>query len=87
MFNPHQSAAIRLGDSTSHGGKVISASTLYVLHGIAVAQEGDMTHCPKCKGNFPILPTPSSSVNNGKTLAFEGTPTACGASLIASFKG
>ena len=87
MFNPSQSAAIRLGDSTSHGGKVISASSLYVVHGIAVAQEGDMTLCPKCKGTFPILPTSSSSLNHGKTLAFEGTKTACGASLIASFKG
>ena len=87
MFNSGQSAAIRLGDSTSHGGKVISASTLFVLHGIAVAQEGDMTHCPKCKGDFPILPSPGSSTSHGKTLAFEGTQTACGASLIASFKG
>ncbi|MFY7939896.1 MAG: PAAR domain-containing protein [Burkholderiaceae bacterium] len=87
MFNPSQSAAIRLGDSTSHGGTVISATTLYVLHGIAVAQEGDMTQCPKCKGVFPILPTPGSSISHGKTVAFEGTKTACGASLIASFKG
>nr|MDH4449088.1 PAAR domain-containing protein [Rhodoferax sp.] len=45
MFNAANQAAIRLGDATSHGGKVTSATTRYVLHGIAVAQEGDMTHC------------------------------------------
>ncbi|HSU22239.1 MAG TPA: PAAR domain-containing protein, partial [Variovorax sp.] len=43
MFGPGNKAAIRLGDSTTHGGTVISASTRYVLHGIAVAKAGDMT--------------------------------------------
>ena len=87
MFNASNKAAIRLGDSTTHGGKVISATSRYVLHGIAVAKEGDMTHCPQCKGDYAILPTLGAVTENGKTLAFEGTGTACGATLIASFKG
>jgi uncharacterized Zn-binding protein involved in type VI secretion len=87
MFDASGQPAIRLGDETTHGGKVKSASTRYVLHGIAIAQEGDMTHCPKCHGEYPILPTPGAATHNGKTLAFEGTKTECGAQLIASFKG
>ena len=87
MFNARYQAAVRLGDDTDHGGKVISVSSRYVLHGIGVALEGDMTHCPKCKGDYAILPTPGAATENGKTLAFEGTGTACGARLIASFKG
>ena len=87
MLNSNGKAAIRLGDETTHGGKVTTATTRYILHGIAVAQEGDMTHCPKCKGDYAILPTPGSTTHLGKTLAFEGTETACGASLVASFKG
>lgn len=87
MFNPFGKAAIRLGDETTHGGKVTSATTRYMLHGIAVAQEGDMTHCPQCNGDYVILPTPGAATHLGKTLASEGTETACGATLIASFKG
>ena len=87
MLNSNGKAAIRLGDSTTHGGKVTSATTRYILHGIAVAQEGDMTHCPQCDGDYAILPTPGSATHLGKTLAFEGTETACGATLVASFKG
>jgi len=87
MYSPAQQAAIRLGDETDHGGKVTTAASRYILHGIAVALEGDMTHCPQCKGDFAILPTPGAATENGKMLAFEGTKTACGAVLIASFKG
>ena len=86
MFGPGNKAAIRLGDSTTHGGTVISASTRYVLHGIAVAKAGDMTHCPRCEGDYAILSTPHAATEEGITLAFEGTATACGATLIASFK-
>jgi uncharacterized Zn-binding protein involved in type VI secretion len=86
MFNTKHQAAVRLGDPTSHGGQVISATSNYILHGIAIAQTGDMAHCPQCKGDYAILPTPGAPTDNGQTLAFEGTATACGATLIASFK-
>ncbi|WP_017453587.1 PAAR domain-containing protein [Herbaspirillum rubrisubalbicans] len=33
---------IRLGDTTSHGGKVISASETHTIHGIGIARVGDM---------------------------------------------
>jgi len=38
---------IRLGDATSHGGKVISASAAHFkVHGIPVACVGDTCSCP-----------------------------------------
>ncbi len=85
MLDASGKAAIRLGDETTHGGKVVSATSRYILHGIAVAKEGDMTQCPQCKGEFAILATPGAATEQGQTLAFEGTATACGATLMASF--
>ena len=87
MFTPNQQAGVRLGDSTSHGGRVISATATITVHGVAVALEGDMTHCPQCQGDFAILPSANGKKNLGRWLAYEGTATACGAILVASFKG
>lgn len=38
---------IRLGDSTDHGGKVISASSTTIIQGKPLARIGDMVSCPK----------------------------------------
>lgn len=79
-------AVIRLGDKTSHGGEVISASDTLKAMGKGVALEGDMTQCPQCKGQFAIQPNGGSSTrkHHGKQVAYHGDTTACGASLIAS---
>ncbi|MER5081695.1 PAAR domain-containing protein [Providencia stuartii] len=45
---------IRLGDSTSHGGKVISAQDNFILKG-RVAVVRDQVSCPKCKGVYAII--------------------------------
>ncbi|WP_211453602.1 PAAR domain-containing protein [Collimonas antrihumi] len=84
MKNAEGKSVIRLGDKTDHGGEVISASTMKAM-GIAVAQESDMTRCPKCKGNFPILPKGNGRRHMGKLVAHDGDETGCGAKLIASF--
>ena len=85
MFSQSK-GVIRLGDSTSHGGKVISVNPASKMkaQGIAAAFEGDMTHCPKCKGNFAILPSGHGKKHAGKWAAYEGTATACGATLVSS---
>lgn len=46
---------IRLGDSTSHDGKVISAQDNFILKGRAVAVIGDQASCSKCKGIYAIV--------------------------------
>lgn len=37
---------VRLGDLTTHGGKVISASTTHLICEIGIARVGDKVMCP-----------------------------------------
>ncbi|MDI2091878.1 PAAR domain-containing protein [Commensalibacter oyaizuii] len=75
---------IRLGDMTTHGGKVINGFTDYTIQGIPVAGVGHMTVCPLCKGAFPIIQGYNGLTVNGIPVALNGHSTACGAKLIAS---
>jgi len=75
---------IRLGDRTTHGGEVISAVKDFTVLGKCVAVEGDMSFCPKCKGQFPIQPSGGNRKHHGKQVAFDQDLTACGAKLISS---
>lgn len=75
---------IRLGDTTSHGGKVITARSDFKALGKPIAVDGDLTQCPKCKGNFPIKVSSSDRHHHGKAVAYDGDKTACGASLLSS---
>jgi len=78
---------IRLGDATSHGGKVISAAPQAVVHDIAVARQGDKCFCP-IAGHSPcfIVEGDPLVLVDGRPVAFEGHKTSCGASLISSAK-
>jgi len=75
---------IRLDDSTTHSGKVISAQGNFILKGRAATVVGDQVSCPKCKGIYAIVEGSATMKYNGKSLALEGMKTACGATLIAS---
>ena len=75
---------IRLGDSTTHGGKVVSVAHISTDMGIPIACVGDMTVCPLCRGRFPIVEGDPECAINGTPVAFDGHKTACGASLISS---
>jgi uncharacterized Zn-binding protein involved in type VI secretion len=77
---------IRLGDATSHGGKVVSSSANHFkVHGVPVACVGDTCTCP-IPGHTDCKITTGSPhhVVNGKRMAFEGDKVSCGATLIAS---
>ena len=76
---------IRLGDSTSHGGKVVScAATHFTVGGIAVACVGDLCSCPvKGHNGCTISSGSERHTINGIAVAFEGDRTSCGATLIA----
>lgn len=75
---------IVLGDKTSHGGTVISASMSSATHGKGWARVGDMVSCPRCRGVFPIIQGDSSLLDDGKAVAYNGNKVACGAVLISS---
>lgn len=84
MKNSKGLGVIRLGDKTSHGGQVISAQATFKALGKAVAVNGDLTICPKCKGKFPIQVTASDRKHQGKAVAYDGDKATCGAKLISS---
>lgn len=75
---------IRLGDPTSHGGKVIEGSPADICDGKPIAFIGHQTFCPQCKGTFPIIDGAPTTTFYGKGVALAGMKTACGAVLIAT---
>jgi len=77
---------ILLGDKTSHGGVVISASASFDCYGRGIARIGDKVTCPlKGHGSVTTIITgDSTAIIDGKPAARHGDLTACGASLIAS---
>ncbi|MGS1033518.1 PAAR domain-containing protein [Burkholderia glumae] len=78
-------AFIREGDTTSHGGRVLSCTPTNRVDGRPLALLGDKVSCPKCGGVYPIVGVKNLGMTfDGRPVASEGDTTACGASLIAS---
>lgn len=75
---------IRMNDKTDHGGHVTSVSSGTIVMGSEAALAGDMTTCPKCKGEYPIKPDGAGARHKGRPYAYDGDMTACGAKLISS---
>jgi uncharacterized Zn-binding protein involved in type VI secretion len=81
-------AQVLVGDTTSHGGVVVSGSPKTLINGHPVARIGDMVTCPLCKPHlFKIVEGYSPFTDNNMAIALSGHKTACGATLIASAKG
>ncbi|WP_440217252.1 PAAR domain-containing protein [Chromobacterium piscinae] len=76
---------IRLGDPTSHGGKVVSASSTTTMFGKAVALVGDSVTCPQ-QGhtNCVIVEGDPTWTVGGKGVALDGHAISCGAKLIST---
>ncbi|MFB9160015.1 PAAR domain-containing protein [Chromobacterium violaceum] len=76
---------IRLGDPTSHGGKVVSASSTTTMFGKAVALVGDSVTCPQ-QGhtNCVIVEGDPTWTVGGKGVALDGHAVSCGAKLIST---
>lgn len=84
MFG-HGSGVIRLGDQTSHGGKVISGQDSFTSDGRPIAVVGDKVACPMDgHGECSIIEGHPTITWNGKPVAFHGHATSCGATLISS---
>jgi len=80
------SNVIRLGDLTSHGGKVETVSaTHFTVGGIPVACVGDLCSCPiKGHDKCTIAEGDPTHVIDGIAVAYDGHKTTCGATLVAS---
>ncbi|KAB8052613.1 PAAR domain-containing protein [Janthinobacterium rivuli] len=75
---------IRKGDPTSHHGIVLEGSLMDICMGQPIAFIGHKVHCPKCKGDFPIVEGVMTTTFYGKGVAVAGMKTSCGAILIAT---
>lgn len=72
---------VRLGDSSSHGGKMIQATGSFLVNGIAVCVTGDIHQCPiDGHGNTAVTGT-SGIDNNGKAVVKTGDQAGCGAAI------
>ena len=74
---------IRMGDKTSHGGTVLEGSPTDICMGKPIAFIGHKTHCPQCKGTYPIIEGVLTTTFYGKGVVVAGMKTACGAVLLA----
>lgn len=77
---------IRLGDPTSHGGKVSSARASHItVDGIAIACVGDSCTCPiRGHSGCTVAEGNPHHTVDGVPVAYEGNRTTCGAVLIAT---
>ena len=76
---------VRLGDNTTHGGKVISASSKFKCRGAMVALSGDSVSCP-IHGINSIAGSSHMSIF-GKAVVVVGNLTDCGSVIISGGSG
>lgn len=77
---------IRVGDPTSHGGKVVeSGAPNFTVGGKSVCLVGDKCDCP-IKGHqvCVIASGNESHIVSGKAVAYDGDKTSCGAKLVST---
>jgi len=78
---------IRLGDTTDHGGEVITGADTWTVEGRPVARIGDKVRCPKCDNKiYEIVEGNQKMTLFGRPAAFEYHKTSCGASLLSSLR-
>ncbi|MFO6296715.1 PAAR domain-containing protein [Rahnella selenatireducens] len=76
---------VLLGDKTTHGGAVISASSTMIVNGKAVALVGDKVSCPvPGHGTNQIVEGSSEWSSDGKAIVVEGCRCQCGCQVISS---
>lgn len=72
----------RLGDTSTHGGAIITSASKSLAESALIAREGDILNCP-IHGPNPIVEHSSKLLTEGKFVARHGDLTACGAALIS----
>jgi uncharacterized Zn-binding protein involved in type VI secretion len=75
-----------LGDPTSHGGKVITASSTFTLDGRKVTLIRDLVSCPE-HGDNTIIESGEGYSENGRKWVAHGCRTQCGSIVIAQATG
>jgi uncharacterized Zn-binding protein involved in type VI secretion len=81
---------IIVGDTTSHGGHVITGSDVHTIGGKAIARLHDLVDCPekypdgRPHGVNKIVEASPTVTIDGKHVALHGHRTECGCTLIGS---
>ena len=75
----------RLGDGSSHGGRIVSAAVITTIDGVRVARVGDTHTCPIIgHGTTPIMSGSQVLSVEGARAALAGSVCGCGAIVQAS---
>lgn len=72
----------RLGDTSTHGGEIITAAQDVYCEGARVARKGDILNCA-IHGPQPIVEHSDKNWAEGQPVARHGDAAACGALLIS----
>ncbi|MCK4139994.1 PAAR domain-containing protein [Ralstonia pseudosolanacearum] len=81
---------IVVGDTTTHGGRVITGSETHTIRGKSIARLGDLVDCPehypdgRPHGVNPIIEAHPTFEIGGRRVALHGHRTECGCTLIGS---
>lgn len=76
---------VLLGDKTTHGGEVISATSTLIINGKKVALIGDQVSCPQTgHGINAIIEGSSEWTSEGKAVVVDGCRCECGCQVISS---
>lgn len=76
---------VLLGDKTTHGGSVISASSTITVNGKKAALVGDMVSCPVGgHGTNPIVEGMPQRTCGGRAVVIDGCKCQCGCQVISS---
>lgn len=74
---------VLLGDKTTHGGQVTTATSTHDVHGKLVALVGDLVSCP-AHGVNAIVEGCTGWSEEGRALVVDGCRSACGSQVISS---
>ncbi|MCO6546534.1 MAG: PAAR domain-containing protein [Gilliamella sp.] len=76
---------VRLGDPTTHGGSVISASSKTIIEGKPVALIGDLVSCPKKDhGINKIIEGAKMGFSDGKLVVIDQCLCECGCKVLST---
>ncbi|MFK3662720.1 PAAR domain-containing protein [Scandinavium sp. NPDC088450] len=76
---------VLLGDNTTHGGEVISASSTMVVNNKRVVLVGDKISCPKDgHGTNAIIEGSPEWSSDGKAVVVDSCRCECGCQVISS---
>jgi len=72
----------RLGDTSTHGGAIVTSASKSLCEGALIARHTDILACP-IHGPNPIVTHSQKMLCEGLHVARQGDLTACGAALIS----